>query len=370
MQKGREEITRVKIAIAILLLAIFVSSIVIVPTLHVRAQGGTQLYINPPLVSEAPEDVGTNFTVSVTLSNFANFAGFDINLTWDGSLISFVSSGKTPLNTLWPAGWTTVVELSGTGYYELAAVGLATSATNAGASTLYNLTFQADRYSTSPLQTPIHFALAQLSDSNSQPITATVTDGNYTMSAAETVTFREVGVGSDFNGTVLNVDGTGYGVSAFPINFTWDVGSNHTFAYRSRCTNSANTTRYVWMSTAGLSTAQNGTISVSSAGGLVTANYKTQYYLTVVSVYDTPGGTGWYDSGATVSATLTNGTVIITPGLVQAVFTGWSGDATGTGLTSNLITMNGPKTAIANWNIQYYLSVVTNPSSLSARAQS
>jgi hypothetical protein len=186
------------------------------------------------------------------------------------------------------------------------------------------------------------------------------------MSAWATVTFGEVGVGSDFSGTVLNVDGnsTGNNVSAFPINFNWDVGSNHTFAYRSRCTNSANTTRYVWTSTTGLSTSQNGTIIVPSGGGSVTANYKTQYYLTVVSVYDTPGGTGWYDSGATVSATLANGTVIITPGLVQAVFTGWSGDATGTGLTSNLITMNGPKTAIANWNIQYYLAVVTNPSSL------
>src|SRR5208337_2831479 len=56
--------------------------------------------------------------------------------------------------------------------------------------------------------------------------------------------------------------------------------------------------------------------------------------------------------------------VIITLGSVQAVFTGWSGDATGTGLTSNPITMSGPMTAIANWKIQYNLSVVTNPSSL------
>jgi hypothetical protein len=48
----------------------------------------------------------------------------------------------------------------------------------------------------------------------------------------------------------------------------------------------------------------------------------------------------------------------------MAVFTGWSGDATGTGLTSDPIFMNGPKTAIANWKIQYYLQVATSPSSL------
>jgi uncharacterized repeat protein (TIGR02543 family) len=95
-----------------------------------------------------------------------------------------------------------------------------------------------------------------------------------------------------------------------------------------------------------------------------TANWKTQYYLTVVSLYDTPGGAGWYDSGTTAYATLATGTVDIVPGSVRAVFTGWSGDANGTGLTSDPITLNGPKNAIANWEIQYYLTVVTDPSKL------
>ncbi len=343
---------------------IFVSSIVIIPIWPVRADGGAQLYISPSLVSEAPEDVGTTFSVSVMFSNFSNFAGFDINLTWDNSIISFVSADKTPLNALWPAGWTAVFEQSNAGYYELAAVALATSASNAGATALFNVTFQVDRNSTSPLQTPIHFAVAQLSDTMSNPIPTTVTDGTYTMSAAETVVFGELGVGSDFNGTVLIVDGNNFTVSTLPVTFTWDVGSNHTFAYRSRCLGSAGTTRYVWISTSGLSTAQNGTLSVPSAGGSITGNYKTQYNLTVVSPYGSPGGADWYDSGSTANATLANGTVIITLGSVQAVFTGWSGDATGTGLTSNPITMSGPMTAIANWKIQYNLSVVTNPSSL------
>jgi hypothetical protein len=82
-----------------------------------------------------------------------------------------------------------------------------------------------------------------------------------------------------------------------------------------------------------------------------------RYYLTVVSPYDTPGGMGWYDNGTNAYATLASGTVVIAPSRVRAVFTGWSGDASGTGLTSNAITMNGPKTATANWQTQYFLTV-------------
>lgn len=95
-----------------------------------------------------------------------------------------------------------------------------------------------------------------------------------------------------------------------------------------------------------------------------TANWKTQYYLTVVSPYDTAGGTGWYDNGTTAYATLANGTVDIVPGSVRAVFTGWSGDASGTGLASNPISMDRAKTVIATWKVQYYLTVVADPSKL------
>jgi len=101
-----------------------------------------------------------------------------------------------------------------------------------------------------------------------------------------------------------------------------------------------------------------------SGNKTATANWKTQYYLTVVSPYDTPGGMGWYDECTYANATLTTGTVDIVPGSVRAVFTGWGGDASGTGLISDPIHMDSPKTAIANWKIQYYLTVVTDPSTL------
>jgi uncharacterized repeat protein (TIGR02543 family) len=90
-----------------------------------------------------------------------------------------------------------------------------------------------------------------------------------------------------------------------------------------------------------------------------TANWKTQYYLTVSSAYGTAGGGGWYDSGASASAIVTPLTVAGDAG-TQYVFTGWGGDASGTTSPSNAITMNGPKTATANWKTQYYLTMSTN----------
>jgi hypothetical protein len=257
-----------------------------------------------------------------------------------------------------------------------------------------------------------------------------------------TVTFSQVGVGTDFSGVVLTVDGTYYGVNDLPKSFTWNVGTDHSFEYYSRLT--VNGKQYVWTRTEGLSTAQSGTIHVESGGGTVTAyyktqylvtftqtgsgvaptvtysidsgtpvsdtvpfsvwvdsgssisytyqdivydgadtryvltevnpaspqtvtssltitgTYKTQYYLSVVSPYDTPSGMGWYDAGATAYATLAYGTEDLGQGK-RAVFTGWTGDASGTGLTSDPITMNGPKTAIALWVIQWYLNVSVAP---------
>jgi hypothetical protein len=93
------------------------------------------------------------------------------------------------------------------------------------------------------------------------------------------------------------------------------------------------------------------------------ANWKTQYYLIVSSAYGTTGGQGWYDSGSTAYATVIPLTVD-GPSGTQYVFDYWSGDASGSTSPSNPITMNGPKTANANWKTQYYLTLVTSPSGI------
>jgi uncharacterized repeat protein (TIGR02543 family) len=106
------------------------------------------------------------------------------------------------------------------------------------------------------------------------------------------------------------------------------------------------------------------TFTSVEAAHTIDFNWKQQFYLTVDSAYGSPSGNGWYDAGATANLLLSGGTVSGGNG-VQYVFTGWGNDASGTGLTSNAITMNGPKTATANWKTQYYLDMSTNFGSVS-----
>jgi hypothetical protein len=156
--------------------------------------------------------------------------------------------------------------------------------------------------------------------------------------------------------TVLALDGTSYTSSQLPKTFYWPSGSTHTVA-ASNVSSTVTGKQYRWNSWTngdGLSGAS-GTYTVPSSDTTVTANYVTQCYLTVDSAYDTPGGAGWYDSGSTAHATLASDTVSGGAG-IQDVFTGWSGDASGTGLTSNDITMNAVKTATADWKTQYLVT--------------
>jgi phosphoribosylcarboxyaminoimidazole (NCAIR) mutase len=88
-----------------------------------------------------------------------------------------------------------------------------------------------------------------------------------------------------------------------------------------------------------------------------TANWQTEYYLTVTSAQGTPSGTGWYVQGTTAYAGLDTDLVDGAPG-ERFVFLSWGGDASGTGYAqSDAIIMNAPKTAVANWQTQYYLTV-------------
>jgi hypothetical protein len=93
-------------------------------------------------------------------------------------------------------------------------------------------------------------------------------------------------------------------------------------------------------------------------------NWREQFYLTVNSAYGSTSGAGWYASDATATAALSGETVSGGTG-VQHVFTGWSSDASGTTLSSDVITMNGPRTASANWKTQYYLNESANFGSVS-----
>jgi hypothetical protein len=125
--------------------------------------------------------------------------------------------------------------------------------------------------------------------------------GNYLVQ--NWITFDQVGVDPDFSATVVTIDGVSYGVNNLPKPFYWQVGTVHNFSFQSPLVVTANAKRYVWTSTTGLSSDQNGNITVSNYGSIV-GHYKTQYYLNLASNppnLNTPIGAGWYDAGAYVS---------------------------------------------------------------------
>ena len=76
--------------------------------------------------------------------------------------------------------------------------------------------------------------------------------------------------------------------------------------------------------------------------------WETQYYLTVSSSHGISSGEGWYQDGSSAFASVTP-TTVAGNSYTQYVFSGWSGDASGSSSISNAIIMNSPKTAAANW---------------------
>jgi len=134
----------------------------------------------------------------------------------------------------------------------------------------------------------------------------------------------------------------------------WDSGSSHTIEALSPLSGGTGT-QYVFQSWSDTG-AQLHTIAPTSVTTF-TANYKTQYCLTVDSAYGSPTGAGWYDSGSSASFSVTSP---VSGGAgTQYVCTGYSGDASGSG-TSGSITMDGPKTVTFNWKTQYQVTFTSN----------
>jgi hypothetical protein len=147
------------------------------------------------------------------------------------------------------------------------------------------------------------------------------------------VTFSQAGVDSDFTGTVVTIDGTGYNYSALPVSLWWDNSSSHAFSLSSPLV--TNTSKqYLWASTSGLSALQNGSITVTTSGN-ITGNFKIQYYLTVrtdPNGITTISGQGWYDASQNVTLTA--------PPITNYQVSHWDVDGTAQSNASNPITIN------------------------------
>lgn len=142
----------------------------------------------------------------------------------------------------------------------------------------------------------------------------------------------------------LTIDGTTYSPEELPTSFLWLPGSVHD-CHLPPLVSSEPGTQYIFNSWSDGNTSPSRTIS---QGGEYTANYVTQYYLTVESDSGDPQGEGWYDSGSTATISVSSPRGVI----IRQVFTDWSGDSTATTSTAT-ITMNQPKAVTANWRTDY-----------------
>jgi hypothetical protein len=182
--------------------------------------------------------------------------------------------------------------------------------------------------------------------------------GVYSTETECRVTFDQTGVGTDFTGNVVLIDGLGYSVSQLPISFWWDVGSTHSFAYQSPLLAPSGTKQYVWTSTSGLSVSQSDTVLVSSSGTVI-GNYKTQYYLSLNTApqgLTTPSGAGFYDAGTNASIS-TTGFIDIVPGSSRYRFEGWTttdmSEIQDPTRSPTQVLMDQAKTVTANYVTQY-----------------
>ena len=131
-------------------------------------------------------------------------------------------------------------------------------------------------------------AFGQLGDGTTIDRLVPVQVSGLGVSITATVTFYQNGVGTDFTGTVLTIDGTtNLGVNDLPKTFTWDIGSTHTYACASPLDKGLGK-QYVLTSTTsgGSPTTQSGTITALIWGGTYTGNYGTSI------VGDTSGSEG------------------------------------------------------------------------------
>jgi subtilisin family serine protease len=92
------------------------------------------------------------------------------------------------------------------------------------------------------------------------------------------ITFSQTGVGSDFSGTVVTIDGANHDRSS--VWFWWYDQSIHTFAFQSPLVCAPNAKQYSWNATTGLSTNQGDSSFHVTQSGSITGNYKTLYNVT------------------------------------------------------------------------------------------
>ncbi len=147
-----------------------------------------RLHIDPSLVQKTLSDIGTYFNVSVKIDSITDLFGFDCNVTWDNTLVTFSNCyfNKT-LDAMWGAGnWFVAQNETGAGWYKLVAVSTVSGFSTTGSQTMFTIEFRVEDPQTNLLkQTSIHFLTHKLSDSHYTSITHTVDDGTYKITGGQ-----------------------------------------------------------------------------------------------------------------------------------------------------------------------------------------
>lgn len=194
--------------------------------------------------------------------------------------------------------------------------------------------------------------------------------------AAVAITFDKQGIGSDFTGPVVNIDGTNYTASDLPVSFLWNNGSTHTFTFQSPLIAEANAEQYVWTSTTGLSPMQSGYINVTTNGNIV-GNYKIQYSVTIsqtgvgsnfshrVVAIDGVNYSAsalptsfWWNEGSSHSFAFQS-PLTVTTNAEQYVWTNTTGLSS---LENGSLNVTTSGSIIGNYETQFYLTMATSPS--------
>ena len=201
---------------------------------------------------------------------------------------------------------------------------------------------------------------------------------NVTMNAAHNLTatfirtfivqFIVNGANTDASGTALTVDGVDFAVSELPRNYTWNEGSNHTFAWHSPLAVSTSK-RYAWAKTEGSSTLQSSSSFNVTSSGTINATYQTQWNVTVsqTGLDDTTRGvvvtvdsidlqyenlprTTWCTNASTVTYTYSNLITSSTPAEKRFALQSTTGPSSPAMVTS-------PCTIIGNYGIRWNITL-------------
>ena len=214
----------------------------------------------------------------------------------------------------------------------------------------------------------------------SSPITQTeptIVTGDY--GTQYEVTFDQTAVETDFTGTVVTIDTIDYSRANLPVSFWWNKDSTHNFSFVSPLLVNANK-QYDWNTTSGLSTLQNGTLTVTASGSVVgnylvanritfdQAGVSPDFAGTVLEVDSNPYNATMLPVSFAWEAGSVHNFTFLSPLIVSAkakryVWTSTNGLSN---LQSATITVTTYGSIVGNYKTQYYLNLTVNPPGITA----